>query len=65
MQLFCHIVIFVCLFWGFRPNQEFFTHLETLLPVKGYTFGPVLGIHGHRAVSILKHTTPTVTGPTL
>ena len=23
------IVLFVCLFWGFLPNREFFTHIET------------------------------------
>ena len=42
-----------CLFvsWGFR---EFFTHMETSpWPVKECTFWPILGTHGHWAVSVL------------
>ena len=37
--------IFVCLFdWGFGPNREFFTHIETSpLPVNGFKFWPMFG----------------------
>ena len=40
-----------CIFGGFRPTRECFTHLETLpLPVKGCKLWPTLGSHGHWAV---------------
>ena len=44
------------------PSREFFPHIETsLLPVKGYKFGPMLGTYGHQEVMILQRATPTVT----
>ena len=47
-------VCFVCLFRGFRPTREFFTHFKTSpLPVKGCKFRRMLGTCGHRAVRVL------------
>ena len=46
-------VLFVCLFWVYRPTREFFTHMDTSpLPVKGCRFWPMLDTHGHWAVFI-------------
>ena len=51
-----------CLFWVYRPTQEFFTLMETSpLPVKGCKFWPMLDTHGHWSVRVLKCATPTVT----
>ena len=45
-------LFFVCLDGVYRPTQEFFTHMETSpLPVKGCKFWPILGTHGHWAVT--------------
>ena len=39
---------FVCVFGVYRHTRDCFTHMETSpLPVKGYKFLPMLGIHGH------------------
>ena len=44
----------VCLFGVFHSTREFFTHMETSsLPVKGCKFWPLLGTHGHKAVTVL------------
>ena len=45
----------ICLFvWVFRPTWEYFIHMETSpLPVKGSKFLPMLGTHGHWAMSVL------------
>ena len=50
-----HVIrLFVCMFGGYRPTRKFFTHIETSsLPVKGYTFWPMLGTHDHWAVRVL------------
>ena len=46
----------------FCPTRECFTHLVSIpLPVKGYTFWPMLGTHGYWVVRDLWHTTPRVT----
>ena len=42
IYFFFLISCFVCLFGGFRPTREFFTHLEKR-PVKGFKFWPMLG----------------------
>ena len=39
MLLEIFLRLFVCLFWGFCPIREFFTHIETSpLPMKGCEF---------------------------
>ena len=41
------VCLFVCLFWVFRPNREFFTHMETSpWLVKDWKFWPILRTHG-------------------
>ena len=46
--VFLFLLDFVCLFWVYRPNREFFIHMETSpLPMKGCKFGPMFGTHGH------------------
>ena len=52
----------IILFGVFRPTQLFFTHMEkSQLQVRGFKFWPMLGTHGHWAVRVLLHSTPTVT----
>ena len=46
----------------FCPTHEFFTHMETPLPMKNFKCWPVLGTHCHWAVRVLQRATPTVTG---
>ena len=64
-QMYIRFEVFVCsfrLFWAYRPTRKFFTHMETSpLPVKGCKFLPMLGTHGHWAVTVLMRATPTVT----
>jgi hypothetical protein len=49
------------LFTVLRPAQDFITHMETPpLPVKGYTFRPMLGAQGLWAGRDLYRTTPSV-----
>ena len=44
--IWLHLI--VCLFRGFRPTREFFTHMETSsLSVKGCKVWPLLCTHGH------------------
>ena len=46
----------------FLPTRHFLTHKETSpLPMKGFTFWPILGIHGHWAVRVLERAKPAVT----
>ena len=41
--------------WRYSSTREFFTHIETsLLTVKGWMFLPILGIHVHWAVKVIK-----------
>ena len=48
ITLYIHGFFFRCLFGGFRPIHEFFTHIEmSPLPVKACNFFHMLGTYGH------------------